>query len=161
GLSCFILPVMIHKTVKRARLQRGLTQSALCAIADVPRSQLQMLEKGGNVTRETLEKVLRAMGLSLMAVSGEDIGRMRDALRERASVTTGRAAQVTAPSEIDRRRFLEMSRDMVEFVRVTKGDAAAAPLVAMVEAQAAKLDQEVAEAEAAEREARERKRAKR
>jgi transcriptional regulator with XRE-family HTH domain len=152
---------MIDKVVKQGREQRGLSQISLSALAGIPRSQLQILEKGGNVTRETLEKVLRAMGMSLMAVSGDEITRMREALAEMSSVIAGLAAQVTAPPAPDPHRLLQMSRDLVDYVRATQGEAAAAPLLAAVEAQAATLDRQVAEVAEGEREARERRRAKR
>jgi hypothetical protein len=54
-----------------------------------------------------------------------------------------------------------MSRELVEYVRATQGEAAAAPLLAAVEHQAATLDQQVAEVEEAEREARIERRARR
>ena len=142
---------MIHKIVKRVRMQAGWTQSAVAALADVPRSQLQILEKGGNVTLETLEKVLKAMGMSLAAISGQEIARLRGAVREMASVIDGMAAQVTAPAAPDPHRLLEMSRELVEYVRATKGDAAAAPVLAAFEQQAAEVEQ-------AERDARQQKR---
>jgi transcriptional regulator with XRE-family HTH domain len=132
---------MIHKIVKRVREQSGWTQSAVAALADVPRSQLQILEKGGNVTLETLEKVLRAMGISLAAISGEEIARLRGALREMTSVIDGLAAQATAPAAPDPHRLLEMSRELAEFVRATQGEAAAAPVLAAFEKQAAEVEQ--------------------
>src|SRR5262249_17617161 len=100
---------MIHKTVKRAREERGLSQISLSVLADIPRGHVPILEKGGNVTRETLEKVLRAMGMSLMAVSGDEIARMREALAEMSSVLAGLAAQETAPPAPDPHRLLQMS----------------------------------------------------
>ena len=151
---------MIDKVVKRAREERGLSQISLSALAGIPRSQLQILEKGGNVTRETLEKVLRAMGMSLMAVSGDEITRIREALAEMTSVVDGLAAQVTAPPAPDPHRLLQMSRELVEYVRATQGEASP-QLLAAVEAQAATLEQQVAEVEQGERGAREQRRANR
>ena len=145
---------MLHKVIKRAREERSLTQSMVASLADVPRSQIQILEKGGNVTRETLEKVLSAMGMSLAVVSRDDVARMRDALRELDLVIGKLTAQVTAPPFPDPHRLLQMSRELVEFVRATAGDAAAAHVAAAADAQASQVDEQVAHVEEAEREAR-------
>jgi transcriptional regulator with XRE-family HTH domain len=105
---------MIHKLIKRGREESGLTQAMVATLADVPRSQLQILEKGGNVTRETLEKVLSAIGMSLAVISRDDIARMREALEELDAVLGKLASQVTAPPTPDPRRILEMSTELVE-----------------------------------------------
>ena len=128
---------MMHKLVKRAREKLGLSQQHLADLADVPRSQVQVLEKGGNVTRETLEKVLAAMGMSLAVVSRDDIAAMREALQALDDVLARLAVQVTAPPVFDPRRLLAMSRELEEIVRATQGDAAAAPIAAVIERQAA------------------------
>lgn len=73
---------MIHVTVRRAREQQKLSQQSLADLAGVPRSQLQILEKGGNVTRETVEKLLAPLGLTLVAVSRSEIAAAREALRQ-------------------------------------------------------------------------------
>lgn len=73
---------MIHAKARRARERAGLSQQSAAAKAGIPRSQLQLLEKGGNVTRETLEKALGAVGLQLAAVSREEIAAARRALRD-------------------------------------------------------------------------------
>ena len=72
---------MIHQRARRAREKSGLSQQSAADLAGIPRSQLQLLEKGGNVTRETLEKALGAVGLKLTAVSVEEIETARKALR--------------------------------------------------------------------------------
>lgn len=72
---------MIHLRVRQARETAKLTQQAIADKAGVPRSQVQLLEKGGNVTRETLEKTLSVFGLTLVAVSVEEIAAARKALQ--------------------------------------------------------------------------------
>ena len=58
-----------------------LSQLQVADRADIPRSQLQIIEKGGNVTLETLEKVLGALNLSLVIVSRDEVQTLRKALR--------------------------------------------------------------------------------
>jgi transcriptional regulator with XRE-family HTH domain len=87
---------MIHTRARRARERAGLSQQSAAARAGIPRSQLQLLEKGGNVTRETLEKALGAVGLQLVAVSPEEIAAARRALRE-LDAFLGRLAGGDAP----------------------------------------------------------------
>lgn len=150
---------MIHKLVRRGREQLQLTQQALADLADVPRSQLQILEKGGNVTRDTLDKVLGAMGMSLAVVSRDDIATMREALRTLDGLLAKLAPQVTAPPVFDPHRLLAMARDLEELVRVTQGEAAAAQIAAGNDAEAARIAAEDAAAAAeAKRQKRRRRR---
>jgi len=72
---------MIHVRARQAREKAELSQQKVADNAGIPRSQLQQLEKGGNVTRETLEKALAAVGLKLAAVSLEEIAAARKALQ--------------------------------------------------------------------------------
>lgn len=48
----------LHDELRQARINHGLTQVELARRAGVPRSQLKILEKGGNVTLSTLLKIL-------------------------------------------------------------------------------------------------------
>jgi transcriptional regulator with XRE-family HTH domain len=88
---------MVHSRARRARMEANLSQQATADKAGIPRSQLQLLEKGGNVTRETLEKALAALGLTLVAVSAEEIAGARKALRE-LDAFLGLLAGDTAPA---------------------------------------------------------------
>jgi transcriptional regulator with XRE-family HTH domain len=98
---------MVHSRARRARMEANLSQQATADKAGIPRSQLQLLEKGGNVTRETLEKALAALGLTLVAVSAEEIAGARKALRELDTFLgllagdTGRASTAPAVDEAD------------------------------------------------------------
>ena len=49
---------MLAKQIREARVQHGLSQVKLARLADVHRTQLRQLEEGGNVTLETLTKVV-------------------------------------------------------------------------------------------------------
>lgn len=51
--------------------RRRLSQVKLAKTANVPRSQLQILLKGGNVTVETLEKLAAPLGLKLALIPAE------------------------------------------------------------------------------------------
>jgi len=138
---------MIDKLVKRARIDGGMSQQMVADLADVPRSQLQILEKGGNVTRETLEKVLGALGMSLAVVSRDDIEAMRRAMRELDAVLGRLAVQVAPTAVANAHRLLEMTRELEEIVRATSGAAAAEPLAALSK----QATEHVGEAEAAAR----------
>ncbi|HYR29319.1 MAG TPA: helix-turn-helix transcriptional regulator [Thermoanaerobaculia bacterium] len=92
---------MIHSRARRAREQAGLSQQSAADRAGIPRSQLQLLEKGGNVTRETLEKALAAVGLRLAAVSVDEIATARRALRELDGVLARLAGPDASSGEPD------------------------------------------------------------
>ena|SRR5687768_12191218 len=49
---------MLSRQIREAREQHGLSQAKLARLANVHRTQLRVLEEGGNVTIETLTKVL-------------------------------------------------------------------------------------------------------
>lgn len=49
---------MLHLQVREARIAHGLTQAKLARLADVPRTRLREFEEGGNITLETLKKIL-------------------------------------------------------------------------------------------------------
>jgi transcriptional regulator with XRE-family HTH domain len=48
----------LHDEIRRARKDLGLSQSQLSALCGVQRRQLSTLERGGNVTLNTLRKVI-------------------------------------------------------------------------------------------------------
>ena len=56
---------MLHDDVRQIRIERRLSQLGLSRIAGVPRSQLRIFEDGGNITLETLGKILAPLGLTL------------------------------------------------------------------------------------------------
>ena len=56
---------MLHVKLRDARQGQGISQRELAERAGVPRSQLQILEGGGNVRLETLRKIVEALGLRL------------------------------------------------------------------------------------------------
>ena len=60
---------MLHLDLRDARQRQGISQRELAERAGVPRSQLQILEAGGNVTLETLRKIVEALGLRLEVVA--------------------------------------------------------------------------------------------
>lgn len=57
----------IGDQVKAFRAQQGLTQSDLAARAGVARRTVIELEQGGGITLVNLEKILRSIGLNLVA----------------------------------------------------------------------------------------------
>jgi transcriptional regulator with XRE-family HTH domain len=77
---------MFHERLRDARHARGLTQQRLAKLADVPRSQLQKLERGDNVTLATIQKTIGQLtGLRLDVVPESlDVGEIqRNALEVR------------------------------------------------------------------------------
>lgn len=140
---------MMHTLIRKARQDAGLSQQELAEHADIPRSQLQILEKGGNVTRDTLEKVLGVLHLSLVLVSPDEIQTMRQAIADLDGVLAKLAPQVSSHETGDLRRLLEITRELESMVRATASDAAAAPLAA----KAADAEQRLAESERNDRKA--------
>lgn len=49
---------MLQTEIRQARIDHGYSQAQLARLAGVPRERLRQLESGGNVTIETLQKVL-------------------------------------------------------------------------------------------------------
>jgi transcriptional regulator with XRE-family HTH domain len=49
---------MLHEQMREARIRAGLTQVKLARLAGVPRSQLRKFEEGGNITLNTLRKLV-------------------------------------------------------------------------------------------------------
>jgi transcriptional regulator with XRE-family HTH domain len=70
---------MFHERLRDARHARGLTQQRLAKLADVPRSQLQKLERGDNVTLATIQKTIGQLtGLRLDVVPESlDVGEIQ------------------------------------------------------------------------------------
>lgn len=79
---------MIHESVRQARIDRGLSQVELAELAGVPRERVRTLEKGGNVTLQTFEKIVAQLpnlkeltiGGVRVAVSGVDVETVRAAV---------------------------------------------------------------------------------
>jgi DNA-binding Xre family transcriptional regulator len=80
---------MNFERIRHTRLEQGLSQQKLAQAAGVPRSQLQIVEAGGNVTLDTLEKLLKPLGLVLVAVSAAELQAAGNAMREVVGVLAG------------------------------------------------------------------------
>ena len=52
-------PMELHEEIRRARKELGLSQDRLAELCGIQRRQLSILERGGNVTLNTLRKVFR------------------------------------------------------------------------------------------------------
>lgn len=75
------------RLVAEARRRRGLTQRALAHDSGVPQASIARIERGTVVPRaDTLERLLRACGLTLAALPA-DGGIDRSAIRERLAMT--------------------------------------------------------------------------
>jgi transcriptional regulator with XRE-family HTH domain len=87
---------MLHEDVRLARIEHGLSQLRLSQLAGVPRSQLRKFESGGNITLDTLRKILRQLpnlkSARLDAVELQleqtDVGALRVQLTELAATAT-------------------------------------------------------------------------
>lgn len=87
---------MLQEEIRRARIDHGFSQAELARLAGVPRERLRQLESGGNVTLETLQKILAQLPnlrtLTLGSVElhprGAGAAQVRDALA--AWLETGR-----------------------------------------------------------------------
>ena len=65
---------MIQHSVRQARVDLGLSQVQLAEMAGVPRDRLRALENGGNVTLETLEKIVTHLpNLRELTIGGVDV----------------------------------------------------------------------------------------
>ena len=95
---------MIQHNVRQARVELGLSQVQLAERAGVPRDRLRALENGGNVTLETLEKIvahlpnLREMTIGAVdvEVTGVNVDTLRAAVAEAAAATRRVLARLTA-----------------------------------------------------------------
>jgi transcriptional regulator with XRE-family HTH domain len=85
-----IVDSMIHERIIQARKERNLSQIQLAELAGVPRQRVRTLENGGNVTLETLEKIVAQLpnlkelpiGGVRVTISGVDVEEIRAAVSE-------------------------------------------------------------------------------
>ena len=81
---------MIHERVRQARIERNLSQVQLAELAGVPRERVRTLERGGNVTLSTFEKIVSQLpnlkeliiGGIRVTISGVDVEDVRSAIAE-------------------------------------------------------------------------------
>jgi transcriptional regulator with XRE-family HTH domain len=81
---------MIHERVRQARIELNLSQVQLAELAGVPRERVRTLERGGNVTLQTFEKIVRhlpnlkelTIGGVRVTISGVDVEDVRAAVAE-------------------------------------------------------------------------------
>jgi transcriptional regulator with XRE-family HTH domain len=81
---------MIHERVRQARIERNLSQVQLAELAGVPRERVRTLERGGNVTLQTFEKIVAQLpnlkeliiGGIRVTISGVDVEDVRAAIAE-------------------------------------------------------------------------------
>jgi transcriptional regulator with XRE-family HTH domain len=81
---------MIHERVRQARIERNLSQVQLSELAGVPRERVRTLERGGNVTLSTFEKIVAQLpnlkeliiGGVRVTISGVDVEDVRAAIAE-------------------------------------------------------------------------------
>ena len=81
---------MIHERVRQARIERNLSQVQLAEMAGVPRERVRTLERGGNVTLSTFEKIVAQLpnlkeliiGGIRVTISGVDVEDVRAAIAE-------------------------------------------------------------------------------
>jgi transcriptional regulator with XRE-family HTH domain len=81
---------MIHECVRQARIERNLSQVQLAELAGVPRERVRTLEKGGNITMQTFEKIVAQLpnlkeliiGGVRVTISGADVEDVRAAVAE-------------------------------------------------------------------------------
>ena len=58
----------LHELLAERRSVMGMSQRKLAVDAGVPRSQLQIMEGGGNVTLATVEQVAATLGMQIVAI---------------------------------------------------------------------------------------------
>jgi transcriptional regulator with XRE-family HTH domain len=81
---------MINERVRQARIERNLSQVQLAERAGVPRERVRTLERGGNVTLSTFEKIVAQLpnlkeliiGGIRVTISGVDVEDVRAAIAE-------------------------------------------------------------------------------
>lgn len=87
----------VARLIRHTRRAAGLTQRELAAIAGVPQSTIGRIELGRHVPRaDTLDRLLRAMGLSLEAAPVLGTGVDRTQIRELLRLTPGERARLGA-----------------------------------------------------------------
>lgn len=87
----------VSRLIRHARRRAGLTQRELAAASGVPQSTIARIELGRLVPRvDTLDRLLRAMGLSLEAEPAIGTGVDRTQIRELLRLTPGERARLAA-----------------------------------------------------------------
>lgn len=87
----------VGRLIRHTRRAAGRTQRELAAAAGVPQSTIARIELGRLVPRvDTLDRLLRAMGLSLEAVPAIGIGVDRTQIRQLLRLTPGERARLAA-----------------------------------------------------------------
>lgn len=85
------------RLIRHSRRAAGRTQRELAADAGVPQSTIARIELGRLVPRvDTLDRLLRAMGLSIEAMPAIGIGVDRTQIRELLRLTPGERARLAA-----------------------------------------------------------------
>lgn len=58
--------VTLGQTIRRIRCERGLSQEELASLAEIDRSYMSVVERGGqNLGAMTLSRIARALGISM------------------------------------------------------------------------------------------------
>ena len=82
--------------VRSARADAGITQRDLSAISGIPQASVARIERGVSVPRtDTLERLLRACGMTLTARPSDD-GIDRSVIRERLALTPSERHRLAA-----------------------------------------------------------------
>ena len=66
----------IGEAIKKARLQRNLTQEELGAMIGVKKAQISRLERGHNTTIPTMSRVFQALGVATASIDLGVIGKV-------------------------------------------------------------------------------------
>ena len=72
-------------SIREARRQRGWTQAQLAQRAGVSRPTVARVETGSNISTSTLEKVAKALGLSMQLGAGPDDAAISTSRGQRSS----------------------------------------------------------------------------
>jgi transcriptional regulator with XRE-family HTH domain len=118
----------MHEEIVKARIAAQLSQVKLAELADVPRSQLRILEEGGNVTLQTLRKVvaqlpnLREMDLDGVTIRTDRSADIRAALRDLIDAANRLLRLMDEPAALappapDRPAAPDLERERMERIR--------------------------------------------
>ena len=58
----------LHEELRKAREEAGLTQAQLARLADIPRNQVVRAEQGGNITLDTLRKIVAQLPVTSLTL---------------------------------------------------------------------------------------------